>query len=509
MAKGFIICVDDQPEIVGSLMTQLENAVGHTCEIEVAESASEALEVFEELLDQGEQVDIVITDEIMPGMQGSKFLEIVHQRDSGIMTVILTGQAGFDDVVYAVNHAELNKCIKKPWSYEELKETVLDLLEKARIKRQNDRLSQELVAEKNKAEAIVHSITDGIIVFDENDRISLVNKACTEILGHAEEELVGRRIMEVLELKELIMLLVEASHHSDEVVSDEIVLRRSEDTVREMNIIAIAKTLRDRDDQPMGVVTVLRDVTKEKEVSRMKANFLSTISHELRTPLTSILSTYELLLQNSLGELNEDQREFISLSKEQGVFLSELLENLIDLTTLEARQLELTRMPFDLERLAGDVVGDISGSASVKGLRVLVDIAPDLPKIVADEHKIVRVLKNLLSNAIKFTENGDIGLTIQRAEGGVQLSIHDSGIGIAEEYFDKIFEKFFQVDNTTTREFKGSGAGLAICRAIVSAHRGRIWVESAPNEGTTFHVFLPMTTHNHADTDIRAQDAVK
>ena len=506
MSKNFIICVDDQPEIVGSLMTQLENAVGHACEIEVAESASEALEVLEDLLAQGEQVDIVITDEIMPGMQGSEFLEIVHQRDPNIMTVILTGQAGFDDVVYAVNHAELDKCIKKPWDYEELKATVLDLLEKAKMKRRNKQLSEELVTEKNKAEAIVHSINDGIIVFDGNDRISLVNKACTEILGHTEEELVGRRIMEVLELKELIMLLVEASHHSDEVVSDEIILKHSKDPESEMNIIAIAKTLRDRDDHPMGVVTVLRDVTREKEVSRMKANFLATISHELRTPLTSILSTYELLLQNSLGELTDDQREFITLSKEQGAFLSELLENLIDLTTLEANQLELTRMPFDLKRLAGDVVDDIKGSASAKGLGILVDIADDLPKIVGDEHKIARVLKNLLSNAVKFTENGDVGLTIQRDDDGVQLSIRDSGIGIAEEYFDKIFEKFFQVDNTTTREFKGSGAGLAICRAIVQAHRGRIWVESALEEGAAFHVHLPITasaiveseTHGHA-----------
>ncbi|PIE36469.1 two-component system response regulator, partial [candidate division KSB3 bacterium] len=102
MPKGFIICVDDQPEIVGSLMTQLEHAVGHACEIEVAESAAEALEVLEELEAQGEQVDIVITDEIMPGMQGSQFLEIVHKKNPNIMTVILTGQAGFDDVVYAV-----------------------------------------------------------------------------------------------------------------------------------------------------------------------------------------------------------------------------------------------------------------------------------------------------------------------------------------------------------------------------------------------------------------------
>ncbi|PID57843.1 hypothetical protein CSB45_06375 [candidate division KSB3 bacterium] len=493
MAKNFIICVDDQPEIVGSLMTQLENAVGDLCEIEVAESAAEALEVLDELLEQGEQIDIVITDEIMPGMPGSKFLEIVHQRDPNIMTVILTGQAGFDDVVYAVNHAELDKCIKKPWYYDDLKDTVLELLDKAGTKRRNKQLAEELIAEKNKAEAIVHSITDGIIVFNGNDRISLVNKACTEILGRTEEELIGRRIMDVLELKELILLLIEASHHSDEVVSDEIVLRHSKDPEREIDIIAIAKTLRSRDGQPFGVVTVLRDVAREKEVSRMKSNFLATISHELRTPLTSILSTYELLLQNSLGELTDEQREFISLSKEQGAFLSELLENLIDLMTLSGNQLELMRKAFDLGQLAQEVVKDIQASVSAKGLQLRVDIAPELPEFVADEHKIGRVLKNLLSNAVKFTEKGDVALTISHVDDKIWITVHDSGIGIAEEHFDKIFENFFQVDNTTTREFKGSGAGLAICRAIVLAHRGEIWVESVLNKGTTFHVTLPIS----------------
>ncbi|PIE33230.1 hypothetical protein CSA56_12990, partial [candidate division KSB3 bacterium] len=257
------------------------------------------------------------------------------------------------------------------------------------------------------------------------------------------------RILEVIELKELIMLLIEASHRSNEVVSNEVVLPRAGGE-SEITIIAVAKTLRDKNNHLMGVVTVLRDVTREKEINRMKANFLSTVSHELRTPLTSILSTYELLLQGSLGELNDDQYEFITLSKGQGEFLD-------------------------------------------------IDIQPELPKILADEHKITRLFKNLLSNAVKFTEHGSIQLHIRRVQEGIQISVQDSGIGIPSEYFDKIFEKFFQVDSTSTREFGGSGAGLAICKAIVLAHHGRIWVESELNKGTRFHVILPFTPYNHSE----------
>ena len=491
MQKGFIICVDDQPEVVGSLLTQLEHAVGKACEIEVAESAAEALAVIDELLEKGEQIDIVITDEIMPGMQGSKFLEIVHKRDRNIMTVILTGHAGFDDVVYAVNHAGLERCIKKPWDYNELKDTVEELVQKAKIKRLNDRLSQDLLAEKNKAEAIVHSIADGIIVFDGNDRITLVNRACIDILGCQEDDLVGKRILDVLELRDLIMLLIEASHRTNEVVSDEIVIRREDDPSVERSIIATARTLRDKDDFPMGVVTILRDVTQEKEVNRLKANFLSTVSHELRTPISSILSTFELLLQETLGDLNADQRDFISLSRKQGEELSELIDNLIDVTGLEANQIDLNPSFFDIGLAAQEVAEIVQETALAKGLQFKTIIAPDLPKILADKPKIIRMLRNVLLNAIKFTESGAVSLSMAHEENSLLISVADSGIGIAEEHFERIFEKFYQVDNTSTREFGGSGLGLAICKAIVKAHHGRIWVESALHEGATFHIQLP------------------
>ena len=514
MQKGFIICVDDQPEVVGSLMTQLENAVGHICEIEVAESALEALDVLKDLKEQGEQIEIVITDEIMPGLQGSKMLEIVHQLDPNIMTVMLTGQAGFDDLVYAVNHAALNKCIKKPWEYQELKQTVFDLLEKAALNRKNERLAQEVITEKNKAEAIVQSITDGIIVVNDQDKISLVNKACLDILGRTEKELLGKRILNILDSRELALLFVEASQRTDEVISEEFVLQRPARPLSvskglskgedEVTVIAIAKTLRDKYHHPIGVVTVLRDVTREKEISRMKANFLSTMSHELRTPLTSILSTYELLLQDSLGELTQEQREFITLSKQQGEFLSAQIDNLIVLNSLEGNQQELVTAPVDIGRIAADAIVAVKIAASAKGLSLQMHLDAPLPKIIADETQMTHLLENLLSNAVKFTETGEIRLRIASVplapeagrmsaiQQGIHITVEDTGIGISAEYFEKIFEKFFQIDDSTTREFGGPGIGLAVCRAIVQAHHGRIWVESEVTKGSTFHVLLPL-----------------
>ena len=519
--KGFIICVDDQPEIVDVLLAQLENAMGAECEIEVAESADEALEVFRDLEERGEVIELVITDEIMPGLQGSKFLEIVHRHDPDIMTMLLTGQAGLDDVVYAVNHARLAKCLKKPWEYDELKQTVRELVDQTRLNRRNKQLDKEVVAEKNKAEAIVHSITDGILVIDSDDRISLVNEACVDILGRSEEELLGMRILDALELKELILLHMEAAQRSGEVISDEIVLPKPEEPNSNLYIIAVARTLRDKDGRPLGVVTVLRDITREKEISAMKANFLATVSHELRTPLTSIISTFELLLQDTLGELTQEQREFITTSREQGNILSELIDNIIDLSNLESNQIELTTELLDLETIALDVSASASESARTKGLTFSLDIEPDLPGIIADKAKIERMLKILLSNAVKFTKKGNVTLQIHRTsewkdvlasksgreagtsqhtEDGVQFSVIDTGIGIASDNFKKIFEKFYQVDSSTTREFRGSGLGLSICKAIVDAHHGHIWIESALEKGSSFHVMLPLTPELRSET---------
>jgi signal transduction histidine kinase len=144
MKKGFIICVDDQPAILDSLMMQLENTIGDTCEIETAESADEALEVFDELKRSEELVEMVIADEVMPGMKGSQLLEIVHKRSPDTIKIMLTGQAGLDAVAYAINNAGLDKYFTKPWEYEDLRLTVLNLLEKARLARKNEILTAEL-----------------------------------------------------------------------------------------------------------------------------------------------------------------------------------------------------------------------------------------------------------------------------------------------------------------------------------------------------------------------------
>jgi signal transduction histidine kinase len=295
---------------------------------------------------------------------------------------------------------------------------------------------------------------------------------------------------------------MEASRHLDEVVSDEIVLPNPEDPNTKLYIVAIAKTLRDKSGQPLGVVTVLRDVTREKEISAMKANFLATVSHELRTPLTSIVSTFELLSKETLGALNQAQREFIGTSREQGKVLSEIIDNLLDLSILEAGKMELHPNEIDLGPVVTEAVKTARDYAQAKGLRFSLDIEPQLPPCAADKTKMMRLIKLLLSNAVKFTREGSVKVKLASTlipgddtrpeQQGIHFSVSDTGVGITKAHHTKVFEKFFQADNSITREFRGSGIGLPICKAIVDAHQGKIWLESELHKGTTFHVVLPL-----------------
>ena len=239
----------------------------------------------------------------------------------------------------------------------------------------------------------------------------------------------------------------------------------------------------------------------------MKANFLATVSHELRTPLTSIISTFELLSQETLGALTQEQREFIETSREQGSVLSELIENLIDLSILESGDMELHSEPFDSALVINEAARPFQPEIQTIGLQFSCEFEPGLPRIVADKVKILRLFTLLLSNAVKFTPKGNICVKITRTSTSIDerpslqeelhYSIIDSGIGITQTHQSRVFEKFYQVDGSTTREFKGSGLGLSVCKAIVEAHQGRIWLESELHTGTTVHIVLPVTQSSH------------
>ncbi len=240
---------------------------------------------------------------------------------------------------------------------------------------------------------------------------------------------------------------------------------------------------------------------KLKELDLMKSEFLNTVSHELRTPLTSIKAFAEILLDN-VGEDPETQQEFLEIINKESDRLTRLINNLLDLSRIEAGRMKWDREPLDLQEVVSTAVTSLRGAAEKKGLFLESDIEDDLPT-VGDRDKLIQVVTNLLGNAIKFTsEGGTVKVSAARQDLlTARISIADSGVGIEPQFHESIFEKFSQVDSSETRDIKGSGLGLPIARSITEHHDGKLYLESELGHGSTFIIELPLHVESDPDTE--------
>jgi signal transduction histidine kinase len=226
--------------------------------------------------------------------------------------------------------------------------------------------------------------------------------------------------------------------------------------------------------------------------SRHKSEFLANMSHELRTPLNAVLGYVELIQDGIYGEVPAKMQDVLERIQQNGRHLLGLINDVLDLSKIEAGQLTLAPVDYSMRELVLDVVSATEALAAEKKLAVEVDVAPDLPRGRGDERRLTQVLMNLVSNAIKFTEAGSVCVRAMVEDGSFVVAVTDTGVGIAPEDRERIFEEFQQVDTSSTRRKGGTGLGLAIAKRIVELHGGRIWVESTPGQGSTFAFTLPL-----------------
>jgi signal transduction histidine kinase len=241
-------------------------------------------------------------------------------------------------------------------------------------------------------------------------------------------------------------------------------------------------------------------VERLQEADRVKSNFLATVSHELRTPLTSVIGYSEMLLEGIAGELNEEQREYVRTVMEKGDQLLVLITGILDISRMEAGQMKFDKEPFELDEIVSVALSTIAPNARRKKIGLSCEVPPDLPRVLGDRDKVRQCLLNLLNNAIKFTPEGG-AIAIRASEGplapgatqhGVRVAVQDTGIGVASEYHQRVFDPFFQVDNSSTREYGGTGLGLSIVKRFIEAHGGNVWLESREGSGSTFYFTLPL-----------------
>ncbi|MFZ3065639.1 MAG: ATP-binding protein [Nitrospirota bacterium] len=233
---------------------------------------------------------------------------------------------------------------------------------------------------------------------------------------------------------------------------------------------------------------------KAQEADRLKSFFLATMSHELRTPLNSIIGFTGVLLQGLAGPLNAEQTKQLGMTHDSARHLLALINDVLDISKIEAGQLEVERAPFEMRAAIENAMRVVSPQAQKKGLTLTAAIASDVSGIVSDRRRIEQILLNLLSNAIKFTEHGEVLLECSARDGWLEVKVRDTGIGIKPEDINRLFKPFQQLETGLNRRHDGTGLGLAICRNLVHLLGGQISVESELGKGSTFTIALPMSS---------------
>jgi NtrC-family two-component system sensor histidine kinase KinB len=340
-----------------------------------------------------------------------------------------------------------------------------------------------LLAEQRKSEAVIAAIDDGIVLVDEEMRVAAMNPAAEQALGARLRPGSAPHVLELIDDRRLVGRLRETAEKRQHVASgeDELLTLGSGQASRhyQYSITPISSGER----RPGGVVLLLRDVTKLKELDRLKSEFVAIASHELRTPLTTVEMAVALLGERHGAALPDKDRELLQAAGEETRRLRALVNDLLDLSKIESGRIEMEMASFSLQELLEQARQVIQKQADDAG--VSLEVRPDAARVRADGNKIVWVLTNLVSNALRHTPaGGRVTLSASRSGDVAYVSVADTGTGIPREYHGRIFDKFVRVKGDTAP--RGTGLGLAICREVVRAHGGAIWVESEPGLGSTF-----------------------
>jgi len=342
----------------------------------------------------------------------------------------------------------------------------------------------KLIAEKTKTEAVIFSIKDGIVLTDYNGGILLINNRAKEILKLENTNLENANIFNLLDEK-IKPIFQQAINETNKIFEIDL---STENYLKYYQTISTLVTTPQKKEK-IGVVTVLHDITLEKELDKLKDDFLHSITHDLRNPMTSIRGFIRFLYDGVAGPINEQQKKMLETMDRASFKLLNMINDILDLAKLEAGRMELNIEKTDLIKLITSVLELLQPQYTRKNIKMTFIPPKDEIVINADSKLLERVYINLIGNAIKFTpEEGKITVGIEDYDNKILSYVQDTGEGIPKEYLDKIFEKFGQVKNKAKG---GTGLGLTICKYIIEAHNGKIWVESELGKGSKFIFELP------------------
>jgi PAS domain S-box-containing protein len=368
--------------------------------------------------------------------------------------------------------------------------------DQAAIAVNNARLYEQLGQEKRRLNAILEFSADGVVIMDASHTILMFNRLMSRMIGVPAEEAIGKKFEEVMVLarKSAGTTLQEAEAQGWPMLGSatplfvEGELRRR--TAGAISVDITFAALFDREGRLVNIIADVHDLTRFRQAEEMKNTFISSVSHELKTPVALIKGYASTMRRADANWTKEVVGESFQVIEEEADRLTELIENLLDASRAQAGRFKLTPVELDIDELVVKVARKYQ--AQSKGHKIVADVAPDMPLVLADEARITQVVSNLISNAIKYSpEGGEIRITGETLAHEVIIHVSDQGMGIAKEDQDKLFNSFYRAEVATRRGIAGTGLGLYLSRVIIESHGGRIWVESDGVRGSTFSFTLP------------------
>lgn len=380
-------------------------------------------------------------------------------------------------------------------------ETQYELKERRRAEQRLQETLAEIERAQTKARAILDAATDSMLLLAPDQTILSVNRSfCENFFGDDPRRAFGKRLTDYdATIREIFDPSTDFNHIIETTLADTNNpfthnLLQSAPRARELQLFSTP--VRTSTNEYLGRLYVFRDVTRERELDRMKNDFVSMVSHELRTPLTSIKGYLDLLQSEQVGKLNDTQREFLNIVKTNTERMVQLINDLLDLSRIEAGRIELRPQVLDLADLIQTVVETMHPQLRAKQQNIVLAVSPDLPPVWGDHDRVIQILTNLVSNAHKYTPPaGTITIAARVSDTWARVDVTDTGIGLSQKDIAQLFSKFFRVQNRVVQNIPGTGLGLAITRSLVELHGGRIWVESTPGQGSTFSFTLPLAPH--------------
>ncbi len=345
------------------------------------------------------------------------------------------------------------------------------------------------VTEKKQTEAVVRGMAEGLVVVNGKGQVLLMNDTAEKMLGVAKEKKIGKNITEDIPDELLISLARDSGDQSEEKVIEFVT---KNDNVKKV-LRSSSAVIQNEEGQTVGMLNILTDVTKQRELDEMKKNFVANVTHELRTPIVAMQKATAILTNNSAGQLTDTQTNFMNIVSRNLSQLSRLVEDLLDVAKIDSGKMKLKLIPTRIDRVLQDACDMLDTWAKSKNLEIVRNIDKNFPEILIDADKITQVLNNLISNAIKFTPSGGkltVATSWDQDPNFVRISVVDTGVGIAKDDLPKLFRRFEQFGDQ--QGIVGTGLGLSISKEIIERHGGRIWAESLDRKGSTFSFTLSL-----------------